>query len=308
MLRTATITGLAVALVGTGCDLNKLAADTTAKVADAGAPALAALWDYELVGEGIPASIMQAEAMRAVSPNNESILVGLAKAYVTYAYGWLEYEWELADAEADFEKSDAIERRVMYLYRRAKNVAMVALVNRDKKGLLKEKFKTGNPEVVMAYLREEFTSKDDVPSLYHTGLAWGASIANSGGDVKEFAMAEVARAVLARACEIDPAYNNAGGLGVLGSVEAMFPAVFGGSLEKAKELFERAIKLSKRRNHLILVGYARNYAVAAQNRELYLSLLREVLEAGDLGPDIRLSNKVARKRAELYIRQVDDLF
>ena len=77
---------------------------------------------------------------------------------------------------------------------------------------------------------------------------------------------------------------------------------------KAKELFERAIAISKRRNHLLLLGYAKNYAVNAQDRELFIKLVTEVLEAPDQGSDIRLSNKVARHRAERYIQRVDAWF
>jgi hypothetical protein len=39
-----------------------------------------------------------------------------------------------------------------------------------------------------------------------------------------------------------------------------------------------------------------------------LKLVTEVLEAPDQGSDIRLSNKVARHRAERYLGHVDDWF
>jgi tetratricopeptide (TPR) repeat protein len=133
-------------------------------------------------------------------------------------------------------------------------------------------------------------------------------MANSGGDVRVIADAPVARALLERSVELDPAFADAGGLGILGSVEAMFPALFGGNLDKAKAYFERALEVCKRKNHLILVGYAKNYAVNAQDRELFIKLLREVLDAPDQGVDVRLSNKVARHRAERYIKRVDDWF
>ena len=88
----------------------------------------------------------------------------------------------------------------------------------------------------------------------------------------------------------------------------MFPAQFGGDPAKAKQYFEEALKLSGRRSHLIQVGYARNYAVNNRDRQLFLDLLNEVLNAPDQGVDVRLSNKVARQRAERYIQHVDDWF
>ena len=66
--------------------------------------------------------------------------------------------------------------------------------------------------------------------------------------------------------------------------------------------------MSKRRDQLHHINFARIYAVNAQDRPLFESLVREVVNAGDLGNDVRLSNKVARRRAERYLKHLDDLF
>jgi hypothetical protein len=36
--------------------------------------------------------------------------------------------------------------------------------------------------------------------------------------------------------------------------------------------------------------------------------MREVLESGDLGDAVRLSNKVARRRAQRYLDNIDEWF
>jgi len=53
---------------------------------------------------------------------------------------------------------------------------------------------------------------------------------------------------------------------------------------------------------------ARTYAVRRGDRELYVSLLREVLEAGDINPEQRLTNMIAKRRAARYLAQVDERF
>ncbi|RMH13455.1 MAG: hypothetical protein D6701_12330, partial [Gemmatimonadetes bacterium] len=63
-----------------------------------------------------------------------------------------------------------------------------------------------------------------------------------------------------------------------------------------------------RRNLLVLVNMARTYAVRRQDRDLYRSLLVEVLEAGDINPEQRLTNMIAKRRAERYLRQIDERF
>ncbi len=297
----------AIAALG-GCNVQRLAADQTAKVAEAGSLGFNGFWDYEIFGAAVPGAIVQSEALVRISPENEKLLVGLARTYVVYAYGWLSDEWEIADERGEFERADRLESRIMNLYGRAAQLALKVVRRHDDDGLLDQKLKTGKVDVVRAYLREAYTDREDVPGLYWAGLAWGSKMANSGGDLNQLADAPIARAILERSVELDQGYADAGGLGVLGTVEASFPELFGGNLDKAKDLYERALTVCKRRNHLILLSYAKTYAVAKQDRELFVRLLREILDAPDQGDDIRMNNKVARHRAERYLRRVDDWF
>ena len=107
---------------------------------------------------------------------------------------------------------------------------------------------------------------------------------------------------------LDEAYENGAALALLGGFEAAYPEQLGGDWEKGREYFERAIAVGHRRNHLHQINFARIYAVNAQDRVLFVALMNEVIAAGDQGDEMRLSNKVARRRAERYLRYVDDLF
>ncbi len=308
MLRS-TFPLLSVLLIGSllpGC--NRLAADATTRVVEAGAEGINGFWDYEIFGAAVPGAILQSEALVRSSPDNEKILLGLAKSYISYAYGWLQDAWEIADEKGEFDKADRLEARVRLLYKRAAQLGLRAVRLRDGRGKLDEKLKARDLPALAAYLKEAFTDADDAPALYYAGLAWGSEMANSGGSVAELADAPVARALMERSVELDPGYADAGGLGVLGTVEASFPELFGGDLEKARAYYERALEVCKRRNHLILLGYAKTYAVAKQDRQLFIDLLTEILNAPDQGTDIRMNNKVARHRAERYITHVNDWF
>jgi len=291
-----------------GCSLEKFAADQTVEVANAGSMGFNGFWDYEIFGQAVPSAILQSEALVQISPNNESLLTGLSKAYATYAYGWLSDRWERADERGDFEEADDLERRIMYIYERAAHLGLRVVHQHDTKGALSAKLKSGKVDEVKAYLRANFTDQDDVPGLYWAGLTWGSAMAYSNGDMNKLADAPIARALVERSVELDPGFADAGGLGVLGTVEASFPELFGGSLETAKGYYERALKQCERRNHLILLSYAKVYAVAKQDRALFVSLLREILDSPDLGADIRMTNKVARHRAKRYIKRLDAWF
>jgi hypothetical protein len=299
---------LAGAAALAGCSLNRLAANTTVEVVEAGALGFNGFWDYEIFGQAVPSAILQSEALIQVSPDNEKLLTGLSRTYVSYAYGWLQDRWEVADEHGNFEQADELELRIMHLYERAAHLALRVVHRHDPKGQLDAQLKSGKVDQLKAYLRENYQDQEDVSGLYWAGLAWGSAMANSGGDLNKLADAPMARALLERSVELDPGYSDAGGLGVLGTVEASFPELFGGNLETARKYYDRALAQCNRRNHLILLSYAKVYAVAKQDRELFLKLLHEILDAPDLGPDIRMSNKIARHRAKRYIKHVDDWF
>src|SRR5262245_48094706 len=97
----------------TGCDLQRIDADQTAKIAESGSLGFNGFWDYEIFGRAVPGALLQSEALVRITPNNEKLLLGLSRSYVVYAYGWLADEWELADERGDFEAADRLERRIM---------------------------------------------------------------------------------------------------------------------------------------------------------------------------------------------------
>jgi len=293
------------AVAGSGCNLNKIAADQTASLLTEGAPALDGFWDWEIAGLGTPGAIMQLEAMLAISPDNESLALNVAKAYVGYGVGWVENDHELAYAAGDFDKSDRLRHRARLLYLRARNLALRCMRNRD--AGIDEAMKVGG-EQLTSYLAKNYTDKSEVAPLFWAGMAWGAAI-NMGLDQPDLlADMGTAKALVQRAAELDDLYFNGGAYVFLGGFEASLPKALGGDPEKGAVMFEKGLERTKRRNHMLHINYARIYAVNAQNKELYVKLLNEVIESGDLGNDVRLNNKIARIRAVRYLSQVNDLF
>jgi hypothetical protein len=81
----------------------------------------------------------------------------------------------------------------------------------------------------------------------------------------------------------------------------------GGNPKLGYELMQRAMAITKRGNHSIMVSSAERCATALQDRKLFHDLLTEVIEAGDV-PKYRLQNKLARRQAGRLLRQIDELF
>jgi hypothetical protein len=297
--------GAVACLALSACNLNKMVADSTAGLLEEAGPALDGFWDIEVAGAGIPGAIMQLEAMYSISPDNETLALNLAKTYVGYAVGWVENDYEVAYAKSDFDTADRLRHRARLLYLRARNLSLRAMRNRDPG--IDEALKTPD-KGLKEYLEKNYKDKDDVGPLFWTGMAWGAAVNMSLDQPDLLADLPTAKVLVERAKQLDAMYFAGGAYIFLGSMEAAFPPALGGNPEAGKKIFEEGLAATKRRNHMMLVNYARLYAVNTQNRQLYYDLLMEVINAGDLGNDVRLSNKLARRRAERYLSQIGDLF
>lgn len=304
-LRTGLLAA-ACALSLSACNINKIVADGTGDLLEEGSPALDGFWDYEIAGYGVASAIIQLETFHHVSKDNEKLAMVLAKAYVGYAQGWVENEYEAAFQAGDFDKADRLRQRARNLYLRARNLGLHAMRVRDDG--IDEVIKAVDETTLPKYLADNYVDKIDAAPIFWTGLAWGAAINMSLDQPDLIADLPLVKPFIERARELDDMYFNGAAYIALGTIEASFPPALGGDPEKGKDWFERGLERTERKNHLLQVMYARSYCVNTRNTELFFKLLNEVIEAGDAGDAFRLSNKVARLRAERYLAHAKELF
>ncbi len=288
------------------CDMNKIVADGTAALLKQATPAVDGLWDYELAGVGTQSAIMQLEAFHEVSPDNEDLSLQLAKAYVGFANGWVESDYEIAYAADDADKADRLRQRARLFYLRAYQLALRCMRNRHS-GI--EQALHSNREGTLAkYLDEHYRYAASAPPVFWAGLSLAAAINLSLDQPDLVAELGTAKALVEHAKQLDEMFFHGGAFLVLGTIEAALPPALGGNPEKGRAMFEEGLRKTDRKNHMIHVSYARTYAVSTQNRELFIKLLSEVIDAPDMGRSVRLNNKVARRRAERYLAQANQLF
>jgi hypothetical protein len=163
----------------------------------------------------------------------------------------------------------------------------------------------GDVDTFRAWLRESFDERDDASVLLWAGYAWGSYIKSAVEDLTVLEGLPFVKVIIERSVELDPEYYHAAGLNFLASMASSERYA---DLDEAKRLFDLALEHTDRRALTVLVNMAHFYAVAKHDRALYLSLLREVLEAGDTLPEARLANRIAKRRAARYLRQVDAIF
>ncbi len=293
------------AIAAVGCNVDRIAVNTTASVLVDAESGTRGYFDWESAGYAAASGIVQLEGLHSVSPDNEALSLTLVKAYMAYAYGWVMDAHDIAEARGDFETADHEQRRAYLMYTRAKNVALRVLRNRDAHFA---EYLAKDPVTLRAYLAKHFHDvDDDVPPLFWLVMSWNAAVNNSPS-MDEFVDMPAIRTIAEWIAHQNAAYEDAGVLVFLGGFASSYPKQLGGNPEQGKAYFERALALTQRRNHIALVNYATLYGINAQDRELFVSLLREVVQAGDAGGRYRLGNKVARRRALRFLARVDELF
>lgn len=116
------------------------------------------------------------------------------------------------------------------------------------------------------------------------------------------------RVLLDRALGLDETYSKGAIHELLISLDAL-PEALGGSPERARKHFERAVELQRGLSAGPYVALASTVSVAAQDRAKFERLLKQALAIDpDKDKSIRLANLIAQRRARHLILRIDDLF
>jgi len=149
---------------------------------------------------------------------------------------------------------------------------------------------------------------EDVPVFYTLGVNWLGWIQANSGDWNAIAELSRVRLVLETLLILDETYENGATHLYLGGLESFLPASMGGKPEKGREHFERSIELSGGQFLMTKVVYAELYARLVFNKELHDRLLREVIAADPIVPQMTLANTLAQSQAKELLADSDDYF
>lgn len=295
-----------IALIGllvmilSGCSIRKLAINSLADTLAGTGSVYTSDNDPDFIREAIPFSLKTIEGLLIEVPNHTGLLEAAASGFAFYAYAYLETEAQEIENE-DIRRAETLRARARSMYLRALNYALHGL-------------EVAHPGID-AQLREdpvkalEVTSIKDVPFLYWTGITWGASISLSKNDPNMIADQHIVEAIMRRALELDEDYED----GALHEFFIVFEGsrsdAAGGSLEKARTHFKRALELAKGRKASPFVSYVETISVRNQDREEFQRLLQHALLIDpDKTPETRLINLIVQRRARWLLAHEEDLF
>ena len=288
MARLKTIALLLPLLALSGCGLRGLALRSTASLLDRGAAALYEEPDPQFARESMGSQLKLLEELLQNSPANRELLLMSAEGFGGYAFLFLE------DSQPERAKGFYLRGRDYALRALARSAAFARLQELDAEGLAK----------VLSKAR-----KKDVPPLFWAAFNWANWINLSKDNPSAVSELPKAVALMQKVSELDPDFHFAGPDLFFGSYYASRPAILGGDAGKAKAYFQEARRRTGGKFLMTYVLEARYYAVAAQDKELFKSLLDKVGQApaGEL-PNARLTDEVAKQRAAALLEKIDDYF
>ncbi len=290
---------LLLAVASVGCSVRGMAVNAMADAMSASGDGFATDNDPELVRDAVPFALKTMESLLAEPPEHEGLLLALTRGFTQYGYAFIEVE---AIPFQNRQPSEYRERmaRALRMYVRARDYGL-RLLDLRRPGM--PDALRMNPDSAAA-----LTRPDDVPAMYWTAAAWGAAIAAGSDDPALLADFPAVRALLRRSIELDPSYDDGALHEAMIALESVSP-LMGGSPERARAHFERAVSLSDGQKAGPYVSLASGVAVAQQDRREFEGLLEKALEVDpDAEPRFRLANLIAQRRARYLLERADYLF
>jgi len=290
---------VALTLLFSGCSLRKLAMGSVANTLASSGDTYARDDDPQLVGEALPFALKTMESVLAETPEHQGLLLAACQGFTQYAFAYVELDAQRLEVD-DYRAAQRQRDRALKLYLRARGYCFRAL---DLKV-------PGTSAALPLKLGEALGrfQRADVPVLAWTGFAWGAAILE-GLDRPDLVVdLPAVRALFDRALELDPDWQQGMLHETLIGFEAL-PAAMGGSLDRARQHYERALALSGGKRPSVQVSWASNVSVKQQHRHEFETLLNQALAIDpDAQPDQRLQTLIAQEHARILLQQADDLF
>jgi len=255
--------------------------------------------DPELVGDAMPFVLKTVESLLLEEPENQELLLQACSGFTQYAYAFVELDADRVEGD-DYAQALELRDRAFRLYLRARDYGLRALELRHPgmdQGL------RANPSGAVQAL-----GLDDVELAYWTAAAWGSAIGTGLDHPEVAADVDAVRELLARALELNESWDEGALHEAMISIESL-PEAMGGSPERAREHYARALELSGGRHASTYLSLAVGVSLPAQDPAEFRFLLQKALAVDlDADPGARLSNRLAQRRARQLLDDTQDLF
>lgn len=270
-----------------GC-IHQIALNSIGGIMETGFTVINEEQDLDIADKSIASDLKLLETIIREDPDNRQYLLLASEGYTSYAQGFVE---------------DVSAERARILYLRGKEYGMRILARH-------RSFEAARDSGIDSF-RTALASlpSDEAPAVFWTAAAWGSAITLSLTDPGSIAELPKVEAMMDWVLEKDSLYFYGGAHFFLGTLYGSRPTLFGGSPEISRSHFDNCLRINGGKFLLTYVYEARSLGVQTQNRPLFEELLNKVKAASlDILPEARLSNAIAKKKAEALMARIDELF
>ncbi|MCP4135430.1 MAG: hypothetical protein GY754_30955 [bacterium] len=304
-MKNKTITFILIASLFTpvSCSIKRMAINMVADSMSSGGDSTVFTGDDDpqLIGDALPFALKMYEILLEKAPDNIPLHLTTGKGFIVYANAFVHTPASMLP-DGEFKKKKAMLTRAKKLYIRGRNYLLKGLE------LKHPGFNAGLKSGKINDLLKKMT-KEDVAFLYWTGSGWMAAYSVDAFDVELGMTKENAVAMLKHALKLDESFGE-------GSIHDFFVAYYGslppsmgGSEEKARLHFARAVKLSKGKKASPYVGLATSISIKKQDVKEFTTLLEKALEIDvDADPKNRLANIITQQKAQWFLDHKEDKF
>lgn len=288
---------VALAAAFSGCSfVSRQATKVVANSLSSGGTTLTSDNDPELVRDAAPFGLKTFESLLETLPKHVPLLRATCSGFASYAYGFL-----ATDADAvrytDRPAAKVIDERTLNMYLRAHGYCARALEARFK-GVTDALLRA--PETALPKAK-----KEDVELLYWSAASWGLAMSmNPDSLAIDF---PAVRALAERGLALDETWW----YGALHELMIVLDSqeLLGGSQQRAREHFDKAIAMQKGLLPGPYISLAMGVSVARQDRAEFETLMNKALAIDpEAVPTERLTTTLLQRRAKSLLDQADFLF
>jgi tetratricopeptide (TPR) repeat protein len=298
-LHLSWLAALALAILACGCSLKRMAVNTVANSIASGGDVFSRDDDPELIRAAVPFGLKTMESLLEVVPRNRNLLLAACQGYTQYAYAFVQLDADTIESTR-YEEATRLHDRALKLFLRGRDYGLRALEVKHK-GITRQL--QSHPDAAARAL-----SAKEVPLIFWTAAAWGSAI-NLGKDRPDLAAdIDAVRAMILRGLALDERYERGAFHEAMIVMESLPPAM-GGSPDRARRHFERAIAFSHGTKPGPFVTLAQSVSVASQDRREFRELLAKALAVDpQTYPSDRLQTILLQSKARALLAREDELF
>ncbi|MCL2442335.1 MAG: TRAP transporter TatT component family protein [Treponema sp.] len=278
------------------CSINKMVMNMVADAltGDGSTDVFTGDSDPQLVGDAIPFAIKMYEALLSQNPNHQGLINTTGSMFVMYANAFVQGPAEMLPRNMYREREAAL-ARTKNLYIRGLDILYHGL-NLKYPGF-SNAFEENRLTETLGKMK-----KADVPALYWSAAAGLSAFALNPFDLDLGMRIQEFYALVERAYELDPDFNQGALDEFLLLFHASIPEGMGGDSSKVETYFQRALEKSKGLSAGTYVAYAQAVCIPAQDYDKFSEMLGKALEIDvDANPSNRLVNIISQQKARYLL-------